>query len=1373
MAVDKPVPAIEPKSIRFAIDRGGTFTDVWAAIPGRDDILLKLLSVDPGNYDDAPAEGIRRVLEMVSGRSIPRRDPIPKDLIHSIRMGTTVATNALLERKGTRHAFMVTQGFRDLLDISYQSRPKLFALGIRKPELLYDEVVEVSERLTVEEFDEDVNKETRPPLQEIPGVLIKGTTGDMLRVIRPLDEDEVRQKLAALREKGIDTLAVCLVHSYLYPNHELRIAEIAREMGFTHVSTSSSVGANMIKMISRGSSASADAYLTPEIVRYVNGFSNGFEDGNLDGVSCEFMQSDGGLVSHKNFSGLRGILSGPAGGVVGHARTSYDGKSPIVGFDMGGTSTDVSRYGGSFEHVFETTTAGVSIQSPQLDINTVAAGGGSMLFWKNGLFTVGPESASAHPGPASYRKGGPLTVTDANLFLGRLVPEFFPAIFGPNEDLPLDATIVKQKFEELTKQINADTGREMTPLEVAHGFIDVANESMSRPIRALTEARGFETAEHNLATFGGAGGQHACEIATKLGIRRIVIHKYSSILSAYGMALAEVVQEAQEPSSEVLSDESIPRLNERIKELKTKVTDGLLAQGSKLPAIEHEPYLNLRYHGTDTNFMIPEPAEGDWRSAFEKEHLRELSFVFPPERKVLVDDVRVRGVGKSGEASSANEQLVKELKGLSFSTTETPQERVVDAFFAEGGLQPTKIFRLGDLAPGSVVNGPAIIIDNTQTIVVVPGAEAKILTSHVVVDLADAKSKQPEDEQELVVDPIRLSIFGHRFMSIAEQMGRTLQKTSISLNIKERLDFSCAIFSPDGELVANAPHVPVHLGSMSYAVKYQHNLHYGKLRPGDVLVSNHPEAGGTHLPDITVITPVFDANGDSICFYTASRGHHLDIGGFRGNSMPPDSTELWQEGAAIKSFFLVRDGQFDEEGIVALLLEPGKYPNCSGSRRLGDNLSDLKAQVAANTKGSNLINALMEEYGKHTVHFYMRKIQENAEVAVRAYLKSAYKRFGSKPFKARDYLDNGSMMQVAITVDEEGFGTFDFTGTSCEMLSNMNAPPAITYSAMIYTLRLLIGSDIPLNQGCLAPTKLILPKHTFLNPSSGPAVCCGNTLTSQRLVDLLLKAFRAAAGSQGCMNCFGFFGNCKVESSSSSSSGEAQPEPLGFGFGYGETICGGEGAGPSWHGASAVQIHMTNTRTTDIEIIEKRYPVLMREFSIRRGSGGRGRFRGGCGVVRDWECRHPLTFGLITERRVHQPYGMLGGENGASGANYWVQRTADDGGERWVNIGSRGQVDMKEGDRCVIHTPGGGGWGVPDDDDGDEYENDNDSGVFGVVVEEEEGGKKKEEGEEKGVDDGVNGTGTGNENGVVEPQVAYPRAAGSLATYAAAQEAAS
>ncbi|CZR57840.1 probable 5-oxoprolinase [Phialocephala subalpina] len=1277
------------KSVKIAIDRGGTFTDVWAAVDGHPDIVLKLLSVDPGNYADAPSEGIRRVLEQVTGTPIPRAAPLPKAHIHSIRMGTTVATNALLERKGTRHALVVTKGFRDLIDIGNQARPRLFDLAISKPETLYDKVIEIDERVTVEEFSEDPSPPTSPK-DLIPGVLVKGSTGELVRIIQPFDEEEARTKLLALKEDGIDALAICFCHSYIFPDHELRMAEIAMDLGFRHVSLSSTVGAKMIRMLARGSSASADAYLTPEIKAYVDTFATGFEGGNLDGVKCEFMQSDGGLVNHKVFSGLRGILSGPAGGVVGCARTSYDGKTPLVGFDMGGTSTDVSRYGGSFDHVFETTTAGIVIQSPQLDINTVAAGGGSILFWKNGLFQVGPQSAGAHPGPASYRKGGPLTVTDANLFLGRLIPSYFPAIFGPTEDMPLDTDIVAEKFRELTETINADSGKSMTSEEVAMGFIDVANESMSRPIRAITEARGYETGAHNLAVFGGAGGQHACELAKKLGISRIIIHKFSSILSAYGMALAEVVQEAQEPSHEIYSSESSPRLETALEDLQLRVRDGLLGQGISQKEIRYQKYLHLRYEGTETQLMIPEPTDGDYRASFEREHLRELSFIFPASRKVMVDDVRVRGTGGNGEIMQDSETLVHEMKligqGMEVKTDDAAHQ--VKVYFPGSGYQMTPVFLLDGLNPGATVSGPAVIIDKTQTIVLVPGSKASILTSHVIIDLGEAKVAVSDVALPQTVNPVHLSVFGHRFMGIAEQMGRTLQRTSLSLNIKERLDYSCAIFGPDGELVANAPHVPVHLGSMSYAVKYQQELHGTSLRPGDVLVSNHPEAGGTHLPDITVITPVFDSTGENICFFTASRGHHADIGGLGGTSMNPNSMFLWHEGAAIKSFFLVRDNKFDEEGILEILKKPGDYPGCAPARKTAENLSDLQAQIAANNKGRLLIESLMEEYGQSVVQFYMRKIQENAEIAVRGYLKTAREKFGpGVDLVAEDYMDNGSKMFVRISIDETGFGIFDFTGTTCEMLSNMNAPPAITYSALIYTLRLLIGSDIPMNQGCLAPTKIIIPKKTFLNPSTDRAVCAGNTQTSQRLVDLLLKAFRAAAASQGCMNCFGFFGRSAADGSVLT-------------FQYGETMAGGSGAVPGSHGASGVQVHMTNTRTTDAEMLEKRYPVIVRDFSIREGSGGRGKWNGGNGIVRDIECRIPLMFSLVTERRVIRPYGMDGGEPGHLGANYWVQK-GEDGEYTWLNIGPKGQVDMAAGDRCVVHTPGGGAWGsVEDVEDG-------------------------------------------------------------------------
>jgi 5-oxoprolinase (ATP-hydrolysing) len=681
-------------------DRGGTFTDIWASVPGQPDIVLKLLSVDPVNYKDAPIEGkhlcnslvkdgfginnfvgIRRVLSKYTGTEIPRGVPLPKSNIASIRMGTTVATNALLERKGTKHAFLVTKGLRDLLSIGTQSRPRLFDLDIVKPEMLFSSVVEIDERVTIEGFDEDVDCLFRTDT-EIPGVLVRGISGDMIRILKPLDEEAVKTALRQLLDEGIDTVAVCLAHSYSFPDHEVRVGELALEAGFKHVSLSSAVAANMIRMVPRGSSASADAYLTPEIKRYLDGFVKGFEGGHLDDVRCEFMQSDGGLVSHTRFGGLKGILSGPAGGVVGYARTSFEthSKTPLVGFDMGGTSTDVSRFDGVFEHVFETTTAGVTIQSPQLDINTVAAGGGSILFWRNGLFAVGPESAGAHPGPASYRKGGPLTVTDANLFLGRLRPQFFPQIFGPNEDQPLDVELVRAKFLKLTEQINADTGRTMTPEEVAHGFLDVANEAMCRPIRALTEAKGYATGIHRLAVFGGAGGQHAGDIAAKLGISTVVIHKHSSILSAYGklsflafsakliefpgMALADVVQEAQEPTNEIYGEASLKSLRERISRLKASVAKNLAQQGVSAQDIVYECYLNMRYQGTETPVMVLEPEDGNFKAEFLRRHLREFTFVFPDGKTILVDDVRVRGTGKSGITAPDSESLGDELENL-------------------------------------------------------------------------------------------------------------------------------------------------------------------------------------------------------------------------------------------------------------------------------------------------------------------------------------------------------------------------------------------------------------------------------------------------------------------------------------------------------------------------------------------------------------------------------------------------------------------------------------------------------------------------------------------------------------------------------------
>lgn len=1263
------------RGISIAIDRGGTFTDVWADIPGKGEVVLKLLSVDPNNYQDAPIEGIRRILSIFYGKELSREQPLPKQDIESIRMGTTVATNALLERKGSRHALMVTKGYGDILEIGDQSRPRLFDLNISKPELLYDTVVEVDERITLETFDEDIDGQIVP--QESKDVIKSKITEDYVRILAPLDIKGVTRQLEQLRSQDYDTLAVCMVHSYLFHDHELKIREIAEKVGFKHVSLSCLVGANMIKMVPRCSSASADAYLTPIIKKYIEGFASGFEDGNLNGVSCEFMQSDGGLVSYDTFSGLKGILSGPAGGVVGYAKTCYNGEQAVIGFDMGGTSTDVSRFGGRLEHVFETTTAGVTIQSPQLDINTVASGGGSICFWENGLFRVGPESASAHPGPACYRKGGPLTVTDCNLYLGRIVPEYFPSIFGPNENEPLDSNASEMLLLKVSEAVMRDTGNKMTPREIALGFLEVANESMGRPIRALTEARGFEIGTHILSSFGGAGGQHACDIATNLGISRIVIHKYSSILSAYGMSLAEIVQEQQEPCSVIYSEEKLDSyLQQKINACKEKAFDSLSSQNVDAGGIRYECYLNMRYKGTDTSIMVLEPSDRNYRKAFEEQHKREFTFIFEDGRDILVDDVRVRAVCVAEDKSLAD-KYTTEIKQDFHVLQEEPRMQKLVTFHNYGTLD-TAVYEIGKLSSGMIVKGPSILIDNSQTIVIVPGAEARILSNHIVIDIKKPSSLTSKPES-MVVDPIRLSVFGHRFMSIAEQMGRTLQKISVSLNMKERYDFSCAIFGPDGELVANAPHVPVHLGSMRYAVKYQHELLKGKMKPGDIMVSNHPEAGGTHLPDITVITPVFDED-NTLVFYTASRGHHTDIGGLGGTSFPPDSTELWQEGAAVHSFKLVSEGVFDEKGIVEILKKPGEYPGCSPSRRINDNLSDLKAQIAANNKGKLLIQALVKEYSKSEVHFYMKAIQENAEIAVRSYLKEAVKKLGTDTLYSSDSMDNSSEIQLKITINgSDGRAKFDFTGTSPEIYGNTNAPPAITYSAIIYSMRLLVGQDIPLNQGCLSPIDVIIPKGSFLNPSDGPAVCAGNTHTSQRLVDVILRPFDVVAASQGCMNCLGFFGR-------------GGGDPNGFAYVYGETTCGGAGAGPGFVGASAVHVHMTNTKCTDVEVLERKFPVILREFSIRKDSGGKGKWKGGCGVTKDYECVLPLHFSIISERRVTRPYGKRGGESGQRGENLWIKTTEN--GQRTINVGPKAMVSLGVGDRFIVKTPGGGAWGA-------------------------------------------------------------------------------
>jgi len=1281
-------------SFRFSIDRGGTFTDVYAEVPGESGFrVVKLLSEDPQNYPDAPREGIRRILEEVTGETFPK-ESFNADKIEWIRMGTTVATNALLERKGAKTTLVTTKGFRDLLQIGNQSRPKIFDLEISKLDLLYEEVVEVDERVRFVREDE---KSSHDSGLEI----VEGTTGEKFAVLAKPDLAVVRQELNAVFEKGIHAVAVVFLHAYAFPEHERQIGVIAREIGFEQISLSHEV-MPMVKMVARGDTTTVDAYLTPHIRNYLQSFRSGFSD-NLEKTQLLFMQSDGGLTDSGKFKGSNAILSGPAGGVVGYAVTTDLGQ-PVIGFDMGGTSTDVSRYGDDYELVHETETAGVRIQAPQMHIKTVAAGGGSRLFFRNGLFEVGPESAGAHPGPVCYRKEGYLAVTDANLVLGRLHPQYFPKIFGPNENEALDLDASRNAFEKITAEINEYSKErelpEMSLEEVALGFLRVANEVMVRPIREISVMRGFDIKEHALACFGGAGGQHACSIARELGISKIFIHRFSGILSAYGMGLADIVVEKQEPSAHVLPENKendvFKNLLKNLEKLSSDAKTELLAQGYKAEQIEIKRYLNLRYQGTDTALMISEPDEvsnydtgntncelgisessselqknttkfPDYVSAFRQTYLREFGFDLTG-REIIVDDLRVRAVAKSPGLQKY--PLAKK------DGTPGAVEQTKCYFMSEssgcGAWQETPIYRLENLGAGQQLRGPVIVMQNTSTILVEPGCSAEITEYGDVVLSVETRTFREIGTQ---ADPVQVSIFGNLFMSIAEQMGRTLQRTAISTNIKERHDFSCAIFDETGGLVANAPHQPVHLGAMSEAVRQQVKLQGRTLKVGDVLLTNHPIAGGSHLPDITVVTPVWQ-NGEAI-FYIASRGHHADIGGISPGSMPPFSRTLKEEGACIKTFKLVENGIFNEAGITELLLAPGKItrkpgePVISGTRLLSDNLSDLKAQVAANQRGVDLLLEMVEHYSLEVVQAYMHHIQTNAEEAVRSMLKALSVREGLAEVdtvKANDFLDDGSEIVLLLTIDHRaGSAIFDFSGTGPEIWGNLNAPRAVTHSAILYSLRCLIDQEIPLNQGCLNPIQIIIEDGSLLAPSENAAVVGGNVLTSQRITDVILKAFRACAASQGCMNNF-TFGNEN--------------------FGYYETMGGGAGAGPHWHGQSGVHTHMTNTRITDPEILERRYPVMLREFSVRKNSGGSGKFIGGDGLVREVEFLEPLNAAILSERRVHKPYGLNGGEPGKSGLNLFFRKDGT-----ILFLGGKNEIHAETGDRIRIETPGGGGYG--------------------------------------------------------------------------------
>jgi len=910
--------------------------------------------------------------------------------------------------------------------------------------------------------------------------------------------------------------------------------------------------------------------------------------------------------------------------------------------------------------VFETVTAGVAIQAPQLDIHTVAAGGGSRLFLNRGMFIVGPESSRAHPGPVCYRKNGYLAVTDANVVLGRVVPEHFPSIFGPNEDEPLDVDGARAAFAELTLLPEA-AGRSAE--ELAYGFLLVANEAMCRPIRNLTQMKGFDITTHKLACFGGAGPQHACAMAKALGMKRVFVHRYGGVLSAYGLSLADAVHEEQEPTAEIYSGKISTSGEQRLTHLGEKAKAALVDQGYDGSLVVVERYINMRYEGTDNAIMIKETSGTTFEEAFEALYMREFGFTLQG-REILIDDYRVRAIvpGETPEIPDDPPALGS-----------PPSVGTHRAYF-ENGWQEVPVYKVEDLKPGHTVEGPSIIIQPISTVVLEIACKAFVTANgdlEIVVKDPHANEDHTDDTLKVKEDPVKLSIFAHRFMGIAEQMGRTLARTAISVNIKERLDFSCALFTADGGLVANAPHIPVHLGAMQSAVRFQVEYWYSEgregIREGEVLVSNHPQlAGGSHLPDITVITPVFHEG--KIIFFVASRGHHADIGGIAPGSMPPHSQKLEDEGAMIIAFKLVRDGKFQEEGITEILQSPGKIKGNFGTRNLRDNLSDLRAQVAANNSGIRLLTELVKEYGLVVVEAYMHFIQNNAEHSVRNMLKEFAAKHGPTSH-AIDYMDDGSPIELNITIDpESGSAKLDFTGTGPQVLANHNAPPAVTYSAVIYSLRSLVKQDIPLNQGCLAPIEFVIPKYTLLNPDSTAGVVGGNVLTSQRVVDVVLKAFKACAASQGCMNNLTF--------------GDKE-------FGYYETIAGGAGAGPTWDGQSGIHTHCTNTRITDPEILERRYPVLLREFSLRQNSGGVGAHRGGDGVIRELEPLRPLVMSILSERRTLRPYGMAGGGDASTGRNLLVRKNGI-----VVNIGGRCSGSIDVGERLRIETPGGGGYGA-------------------------------------------------------------------------------
>ncbi|HEY1720249.1 MAG TPA: hydantoinase B/oxoprolinase family protein [Magnetospirillaceae bacterium] len=1183
---------------QFWIDRGGTFTDIVARQPDGALITAKLLSEDPGHYDDAAVEGIRRLLGIAPGQ------PFPDHLVDAVRMGTTVATNALLERHGEPTALVISQGFADVLTIGTQARPDLFAREIRLPPPLHSFVVEVPERVTAE--------------------------GE---VLRPLDRDAARARLTDAYAAGLRACAIIFMHGWRHPAHERTVAEIARAVGFTQVSVSHEVNP-LMKLVPRGATTVADAYVSPVLGRHVNRMAS-----QLGKTRLFLMQSSGGLAEATRLRGKDALLSGPAGGVVGAARTAaMAGFKRIIGFDMGGTSTDVCRYDGAYERSFETEVAGVKVRAPMMLIHTVAAGGGSILHYDGMRFAVGPDSAGADPGPACYRKGGPLAITDANLMVGKIVPRFFPKVFGPNADQDLDPDAVRAKFEAMAKQVGKDRRA------VADGFIAVAVENMAQAIKRISIERGYDLDGTALASFGGAGGQHACLVADALGMETVFLHPLAGVLSAYGMGLADLRALKTQAVEASLDEATAKTLMDIAARLEIEARSELERQGIAIDLIKAVARVALRVAGSDTALEVPLGNRAALIEAFGVAHRRQFGFA-PGTAALIVESVTAEA---EGGGLSVDEPPQEKRRAGSVAPLDTVE------MYSQGEAHQAQVFDRAAMEPDDVVMGPAIIIESTATTVVEPGWSATMdVRGNLVLTRAVPRPKRLAIGTQ--VDPVTLAVFNALFMSIAEQMGAVLANTAHSVNIKERLDFSCALFDAGGGLIANAPHIPVHLGSMSDAVRAIISRYGKKLKPGDAYVLNDPYHGGTHLPDITVIAPYF--RDGKILFFLGARGHHADIGGATPGSMPPDSQRIEEEGALLDSLMLVDGGVLREEATRAEFLK-GPWP----ARDVERNMADLHAQLASMARGQIELDALIDRYGAETVLAYVGHVQDNAEECVRRVIATL------KDGTFAVEMDDGGIIKVAITVDKaKRSARVDFTGTSEQRKGNTNAPFAVAKAAVLYTFRTLVDEAIPLNEGCLKPLELVAPEGCMLRPRAGAAVAGGNVETSMATVDCLMGALGVLASSQSTMNNLTF--------------GDARRQ-------YYETICGGAGAGQGFVGASAVHTHMTNSRLTDPEVIEWRFPVLVDGFSIRHGSGGAGHWHGGDGVVRRLTFREPMDAAILSNRRRVPPFGLAGGAPGKAGRNAVERKNGS-----VEELAHTARTKMAPGDTLVIETPGGGGYG--------------------------------------------------------------------------------